>query len=110
MNKTNHKKEFGQRVRYPRKIANLTQEELAEKTGLSPKTISYIENSKNSISFNKLHLLADALGVPIYKLFIPTDFSYDEVKREELNTLLDSATDKELNVIFDVVKAILVLI
>lgn len=100
----NFKKSFGARVRYLRKLAGISQEKLAELTGLSPKTISYIENSKNTLSFNKLPLLAKALGVPEYKLFVFTD---SENNRENLDLLLDSATDKEINAITDMVKIVL---
>ena len=103
MNK-NFKKSFGQRVRYLRKLAGLSQEKVAELTGLSPKTISYIENSKNTISFNKIPLLAKALGVPEYKLFV---FSDSENNKEVLENLLQSATDKEINAITDIIKTIL---
>ena len=100
----NFKKSFGTRVRYLRKLAGFSQEELAELTGLSPKTISYIENSKNTLSFNKFPLLAKALGVPVYKLFISTDF---ENNRDVLESLLATATNKEINAITEVVKTIL---
>ena len=100
----NFKKSFGGRVRYLRKLAGLSQEQVAELTGLSTKTISYIENSKNTLSFNKLPLLAKALNVPVYKLFVFTD---SESNREVLESLLKSATDKEINAITDVVKTIL---
>lgn len=100
----NFKKSFGQRVRYLRKLAGLSQEKVAELTGLSPKTISYIENSKNTISFNKIPLLAKALGVPEYKLFVFSDF---ENNRDVLEMLLQSATDKEINAITDIVKTLL---
>ena len=92
------------RVRYLRKLAGLSQEQLAELTGLSPKTISYIENSKNTLSFNKLPLLAKALNVPIYKLFVIAD---SENNKEALESLLISATDKEINAITDIVKTVL---
>lgn len=100
----NFKKLFGTRVRYLRKLAGLSQEQVAELTGLSTKTISYIENSKNTLSFNKLPLLAKALGVPVYKLFVFTD---SENNKETLEALLKSATDKEINAITDVIKTIL---
>ena len=87
-----------------RKKNNLSQEQLAELTGLSPKTISYIENSKNTLSFNKLPLLANALNVPIYKLFV---FADSENNKEALESLLISATDKEINAITDIVKTVL---
>ncbi len=100
----NFKKQFGARVNYLRKLAGLTQERLAEITGLSPKTISYIENGKNTLSFNKLPLIADGLGVDVYKLFV---FADKENNKEAVDALLTSATDKEINVIKDIVKTLL---
>lgn len=102
----NFKKSFGTRIKYLRKLSGLSQEKLAELTGLSTKTISYIENSKNTLSFNKLPLLAKALNVPVYKLFV---FSDNENNKETLESLLKSATNKEINVITDIVKTILAL-
>lgn len=107
MDNKNFKKEFGQKVRQLRKLANISQEKLAESAGLSTKTISYIENSKNTISFNKLPLIANALGVPVYKLFVFSDFSNDTDTRKELEELLNSATEKELRVISDITKSVL---
>ena len=101
---SNFKKSFGARVRYLRKLAGLSQEQIAELTGLSTKTISYIENSKNTLSFNKLPLLAKALNVPVYKLFVFTD---SENNKDVLESLLSSATDREINAITDIVKIIL---
>ena len=102
----NFKKSFGTRIKYLRKLSGLSQEKLAELTGLSTKTISYIENSKNTLSFNKLPLLAKALNVPVYKLFV---FSDNENNKETHESLLKSATNKEINVITDIVKTILAL-
>lgn len=105
--KDNFKHSFGTRVRYLRKMAGLSQEQVAEITGLSTKTISYIENSKNTLSFNKLPLLARALNVPVYKLFVFTTDT--ESNKETLESLLSSATDKEINAITDIVKTVLAL-
>jgi len=102
----NFKKKFGNRVRYLRKLAGLSQEQLAEKIGLSAKTISYIENGKNTISFNKLPLIATGLCVPVYKLFISDDGSNN---KEVLEFLLSSATEKEINVIAEIIKPLLTL-
>ena len=104
MEDKNFKKLFGLRIRYLRNLAQLSQEKLAERVGLSTKTISYIENGKNTISFSKLQLLAEGLGVPVYKLFIFADY---ENHREMLEKLLISATDKEINAIAEIVKIVL---
>ena len=106
MSEKNFKKLFGERIRFLRNIAGLSQEKLAEKIGLSTKTISYIENGKNTVSFNKLPLIADGLGVPVYKLFV---FADGENNREIADKLLVSATDKEINSITEVIKIILAL-
>ena len=100
----NFKKSFGNRFKYLRKLAGLSQEQLAEVVGLSAKTISYIENGKNTLSFNKLPLLAKGLGVPVYKLFV---FNEIETDSKALQDLLSSATQKELNAITDIIKTIL---
>ena len=102
----NFKKKFGVRVRYLRKLSGLSQEQLAEQTGLSAKTISYIENGKNTISFNKLPLLASGLSVPVYKLFVSTDSTNN---KDILEFLLSSANEKELNVICEIIKPLLIL-
>ena len=102
----NFKKLFGESILILRNIAGLSQEKLAEKIGLSTKTISYIENGKNTVSFNKLPLIADGLGVPVYKLFV---FADGENNREIADKLLVSATDKEINSITEVIKIILAL-
>lgn len=104
MAEKNFKKLFGERVRYLRNMANLSQEKLAEKIGLSTKTISYIENGKNTISFNKLPLIAEGLGVPVYKLFVFID---SENKKETIDNLLNSANDKEINAIAEIIKTVL---
>ena len=45
------KKLFGQRVKYYRNLKGLSQENLAERVGISANTIGYIERGKNAISF-----------------------------------------------------------
>lgn len=67
------KKKFGEKVKYYRKLAKLTQEQLAEKLGVASNTIGYIERGKNSIHFSKIPLSAEALGVEVYKLFVFID-------------------------------------
>lgn len=55
------------RVRESRDEAKLTQEQLAERTGLPQSHISRIENAKLSPSFTTLQKIADALKLPLSK-------------------------------------------
>ena len=52
-------------IRHLRETAGLTQEELAEKSGLPQSHISRLENAKHSPSRVTLEKIAKALGVPV---------------------------------------------
>lgn len=63
-------KKIGAKIVYYRKIRNLTQEELAEKVGITPQYLSRIENggySKN-VSLSTLMKIAGALDVTMSQL------------------------------------------
>jgi len=60
---------FGKRVRDLRLSKKLSQEALSERAGISVDFLSLIERGRNSPSFEKLQSLADALGVPVARLF-----------------------------------------
>ena len=62
---------IGLNVAYYRKLASLTQEELAEKVDLSRNTISKIENADvfHGMSLNTIFRLAEALNVSVKQLF-----------------------------------------
>lgn len=54
-----------EKIRVLRKEADMTQEELAEKTGLPQSHISRLESAKHSPSRATLEKIANALGVPV---------------------------------------------
>lgn len=54
----------GEAVRRLRVARNVSVRRLAERVGVSPATISAIENGKTGISVQRLHQIAVALGVP----------------------------------------------
>jgi len=62
---------IGLNVAYYRRFKSISQEDLAEITGLSRTTISYIENADRfqSMSLGTIFKLADALEIPVKKLF-----------------------------------------
>ncbi|MGY4903331.1 helix-turn-helix domain-containing protein [Streptomyces sp. 900116325] len=59
---------IGDRIRAARTHRNLTQEGLAEATGLDRKTINRIEQAANSPLLDHLLLIADALDIPLADL------------------------------------------
>ena len=96
-------KEFGKRIKALRLKANMSQEKLAEQVGVATKTVSYWENAHNPVSFSKIPVIADALKVPVYKLFLFLDTD-EKLADNDYITLLQSKTGEELNTLFNVIK------
>lgn len=61
---------FGKNVKKYRKLAKLSQEELAYKSGLHRTYISAIECNKRSISLEIIQRIANSLEIETYKLFL----------------------------------------
>lgn len=61
---------MGLKIAYYRKLKSLTQEELAEKAGLSISSIGQIEapNFYKSFTFDTFFSIAKALDIPPYKI------------------------------------------
>ena len=67
---TDIKKQLGQRIKYLRKTNGLSQEELAEKIGLSTRGLGNIETGRYFMSLTNLEKLIEVLNVEPYELFI----------------------------------------
>lgn len=61
--------ELGKRIKNARELANMTQFELYEKTGISTTQISAFENGKRSIGLQSLSKIAQALGKTMDEIF-----------------------------------------
>jgi transcriptional regulator with XRE-family HTH domain len=64
---------LGAALRAVRERQRLTQEELAERSGLSYKFIGEIERGVGNPTVGTLDRLAEALGVPVSSLLVETD-------------------------------------
>lgn len=62
---------FRYNLKYYRTKLNLTQEKLSELSGISSDYLSEIERGKRTPSFKRMDLIAEALNLDVYKLFIP---------------------------------------
>lgn len=60
---------FGTNLRRYREEKNISQEKLAEMTGLHRTYISDIERFQRNISLNNVQKIANALGIENYQLF-----------------------------------------
>jgi transcriptional regulator with XRE-family HTH domain len=69
---------FGARLRGERKHARLTQEDLAERLGLSRTTVVNIERGRQRVALHQLIQMADAIGCEVIHLIPePTEGNTD---------------------------------
>ena len=62
-------KMLGENIRHIRKIKSMTQEELAQKAGMSTMSIRRYENGERIITEETLNAIANALGTQTYIFF-----------------------------------------
>lgn len=88
----NIKKTLGNNIHEFRLKKNLTQEQLAEKIGITSITLSKLENGKSWISLETLEKLIKILDVKPYQLFIETQNEYRQYKEillKSINKMID---------------------
>lgn len=58
-------KDLGEQIRAARRTTKLSQEELADLAGVGRRFISELENGKPSLEFDKVILVANAIGIDL---------------------------------------------
>ena len=89
------------RIKELRKEQKFTQKELADKLSVTVKTISRWESVEEpSIKSEKLELMSEIFGVQVSYLLNITDNRTEEEEEEELEKLIDIATEATPEVFF----------
>ena len=89
-------KEIGQKIRETRNQKNLTQEYVANVTGVNVSHISNVENAKIGVSLTLLLSICNALGVTMdYILQNEYCNPTNAIEKELLNTIKDLENDKK---------------
>ena len=78
-------KKIGQRIAKLRKLADLTQKQLSEKSQCSSEFLSRLERGACAASVKRLDIIAKALGVPLKILFY---FEEGEEKKEYIEEFI----------------------
>lgn len=98
-------KSLGKRIQAVRTNKDITQEELAHRTGLNAKYISSIERGQKNATVNTLDKIAKGLEVELYELFLLSDeLAPEKIARTAIDTLLKQADRKTLNLCLDFLK------
>lgn len=88
------KEKFGARLKEIRRSKNMTQENLAEITGMDIPNLSNIERGKKFVSAETLSKLVNALDVSEKALF---DFGHKKTKDELINDINKIIKESSLN-------------
>lgn len=98
--------EIGKRIRKFRKAYGLSQEQLAEKVGISPTHMSHIETGNTKLSLPVFIAIAEALDVQTDELLHDSPHSAKALLKQEVAEILDSCSVYEMHVLTDVIKAV----
>lgn len=97
---------IGQRIRKFRKAYHLSQEQLAEKVGISTTHMSHIETGNTKLSLPLFVKLANVLSIQTDELLYDTPQKNKTAIKGELEEILDSCSMQDIRIIEDVVKAV----
>jgi len=96
---------IGQRIRKIRKAHDLSQEQLAEKVGISTTHMSHIETGNTKLSLPVFADLAAALEVRTDELLYDAAEAERSEAVEEIVRILNTCTTQQIRIIEDVLKA-----
>ena len=97
---------FGKKIRTIRRNRDMTQEKLAELSGLSLQYIGEIERGRRNPSLTSVETLAAAFGIPLAELFNLDEFKLTpEDLRRILARQIEEADEERLRLFFNVAQA-----
>lgn len=102
---SDYKREFGKHVRSLRRARGMTQEVLAQRSGLSADTIRRIEHGAFSASIETLRKLCRGLEIAQSTIFEGFELGRSNPRRE-LFDLIASRSDEEIALVTRVVRAL----
>ena len=97
--------EIGQRIRRIRKAHKLSQEELAEKVGISTTHMSHIETGNTKLSLPVFVDIAEALDVQTDSLLYDEPRDSVTTAMSDIAAILEECDAKQARVISDMVRA-----
>lgn len=100
-------RDLGTRIRELRIKRNMTQEDIADGTGSSQSHIGRIERGEINIGLDLLEKVAAVLNVQPGQLFALNHEKEAQILRDELDGLLDKASEQDIRLIFRIVDSII---
>lgn len=98
--------EIGQRVRKFRRAQGLSQEQLAERVGISITHMSHIETGNTKLSLSVLVDLAKELHTGTDALLFDEPKNQKQKGMEEIQSVLDMCSPRETKIIAEIIKSV----
>ncbi len=98
--------EIGQRIRKYRNACNFTQENLAEKVGISTTHMSHIETGNTKLSLPVLVAISEILEVKTDDIIFSEKPTAKTELTEDISETLEKCSTAELSIILDIVNAL----
>ena len=98
--------EIGRRIRKFRKAYGMSQEQLAERIGISPTHMSHIETANTKLSLPVFIAIAEALDVQTDELLHDSPHAAKAGLKQEIAEILDACSVQDMHVLADVIKAV----
>ena len=99
-------KAIGRRIKIARIRTGLTQEELADRVGISPTHISNVETGSTRVSLTSLVHLANELGVTMDDLLCENLEKARAQLEKDLSDILEDCDEREIRIIRDMAGAL----
>ncbi len=100
-------RDIGIRIKKLREARNLTQFDLATRTGLSMQHLSNIERNHTKLSLESVVKIANALGVTTDLILCDSVYRSKETLKDDLAEIVSDTTENELRAIIKVSESML---
>jgi transcriptional regulator with XRE-family HTH domain len=100
-------KKLGRRVRHFRTEKGLSQEKVAEKSGISSKYMSDLERGEANVSIQVLERVASNLGTTTIDLLDNEHETERALLVQEITQFLETASDDKIRTVYRIMKGVL---
>lgn len=97
---------IGQRIRKIRKARGMSQEDLAEKIGISTTHMSHIETGNTKMSLPTFAAIASALEARTDEILYDESVEGRSVSIAYINEVFDNCTTQQIRIMEDIIKAV----
>jgi transcriptional regulator with XRE-family HTH domain len=97
---------LSQRIKEARRLKGITQEKLAELTGLSSNFIAKIESNNSTVSLQTIVSIANTLDISIDYLLLENDSQCESEASLLIKSMLKTFDEQDKDLLIDLIRAV----